>query len=276
MMNWQQRNIFYNPYLKSSFSFFNQSASNIKQFESETITDINLYYQPLQYPFLATLYLIVGILIIVCGEYLHFKILQLLKQECCLVKSVLQAFMYIQMVFWPIDLAFNASVDFMYPMWQIVGSWYCELGFIWKLYGFTFVVFHSLITGLMRYVFVVHFKSVRNFGKEEMKTLFYWTSLLLPFLITIWAFLDRKEISTFSSIDKCNGILHKSFLREHTIDSTAKRNLCFLEKPDEHENMYLFTIKKTSCTIRAMLFIIMGSNILEGVLYWRTIRKANK
>jgi hypothetical protein len=180
------------------------------------------------------------------------------------------------MVFWPVVVVFDTTTDLIYPLKEIIGPWYCEIGFLWTLYGMSFIIFHSFITGLLRYMFVVHFKRVRDFGKEKTKKIFLWTSILLPLVFTIWGYFGRKEISSISSINKCNGIHHKTFLVENSMDSTVKRNFCFFEQYDKDENEYVVVIKKMLCTLNSILLIIMGSNIVEGILYWKTIKHSNR
>jgi hypothetical protein len=271
-----KRHIFYCPFSQSSIQFSNETLVSKETFYLETISDVDLYYQPLQYPILAIFYLILEIIIIIVGEFVHIQILELLKFETCLIKDILKTFLYLQMVFWPVAVVFDTSTDFIHPLKEIVGPWYCEIGFAWTLYGLAFVSFHSFITGLMRYIFVVHFDKVRKYGKQKTKKIFLWISILIPLLLTLWGYFGRKEISSISSINKCNGKHHYSFLAENSFDSAAKRSFCSFEKYDEDDNEFLVIIKKSLCTLHAVLLIVMGSNCVEAILYWKTIKHSNQ
>ena len=121
-----KRHNFYSPFLQSSIYFSNQTLFSTDAFYHETISDVDIYYQPLQYPILAIFYLILEVIIIILGECVHLQILKLLKFETCLIKDILKVFLYVQMVFWPVAVLFDTSTDFIHPLKEIVGAWYCE------------------------------------------------------------------------------------------------------------------------------------------------------
>ena len=253
--------IFYCPFSQSVIHFSNQTLFSKDNFYHETISDVDLYYQPLQYPILAIIYLILEVIIIIIGEVVHIQILKLLKFETCLIKDILTVFLYVQMVFWPVAVVFDTSTDFIHPLKEIVGPWYCEIGFAWIYYGLAFISFHSFIAGLMRYMFVVHFDKVKKYGKQKTKTIFLWMSILIPLIVALWGYFGRKEISSISSINKCNGKHHYSFLADNSFDSAAKRSFCSFEKYGEDEHEFLMLTKKSLCILHSVLFVIMGSTL---------------
>ena len=99
----------------------------------------------------------------------------------------------------------------------IIGKWYCDLAFLWLVFGMTLIVFHSFIVGLMRYTFVVHHQKTLKYGIEEMKNLFYWIAILVPFVITLWGFIARRQISSVTSLNKCYGNPVEAFLAEEDV-----------------------------------------------------------
>jgi hypothetical protein len=243
----------------------------------EVIADVNLYFQPVQNPILATVYLILRILIILVGEYVQVKVLKLFKRESSIVNNVLKLVSYVQMGYWPLFMLFETSTDFIHPLRDVIGTWYCVAGFFIITYGMTLIVFHSFVVGLMRYTFVVHDTRVANFGKDRAKRFFLGMSFIIPAIATLWRFLGRLEVSTISSLNKCNGIHHMSFLIENSLGSTAKNNFCFLEEYEENEaNNPLAVMKRTMCILSSVLYLIMGFNVVEGIFYWRTLKHSKK
>ena len=267
---------FYRPYFHDTFTFLNSSPFFLNSVDQEVLMDIDLYYQPLQSHALAILYLVLKTILIIVGECVHVQMLTFLKTESGLVNDVLNSFLCVQMIYWPVKAIFEISTDFVYPLREVIGEWFCIVAFFWIVYGMTLVVFHSFVVGLMRYSFFVHHNKILRFGKERAKMLFYYISIFIPLLVTLWAFFSRREISTISSLNKCNGIHHKPFLVEHNISSTAKRNFCFLESFDEGNNQTLATVKRTLCVLNSVLYAIMGLNVVEGIFYWRTVKEANE
>ena len=272
-----ERTLLYNPFLGTHISFMDEVSNRSGLLTSEVLTDVNLYFQPVQYPILATVYLILRIIIIFIGEYVQVKALNLFKRESCIVNDVLTLVSYVQMGYWPLFVLFETSTDFIYPLREVIGTWYCVVGFFIITYGMTHIVFHSFVVGLMRYTFVVHNKRVANFGKERAKRFFLVMSFIVPAVATIWRFLGRLEVSTISSLNKCNGIHHMSFMIENRLGSTAKNNFCFLEEYEEDEvNKPLAVMKRTMCILSSVLYLIMGFNFVEGIFYWRTLKYSEK
>ena len=124
-----ERNNLYHPFLGNAIRIFlsNDSNDDGAAFH-ELIKDVNLYYQPVQVPSIATIFLIIKSLLLVATEYLLYKVYCLAKRENSLMKDVTLVFVYAQMVFWPVWIFFAASTDFIHPLNEVVGQWYCEAG----------------------------------------------------------------------------------------------------------------------------------------------------
>ena len=210
--------------MNQSIGFFGVIANKLNSENGETLYDVNLPYEPLQDPLLAIVYFFIKATIVILGEYVHIQILKFLKHETCVVKDVLKTFLYLQMMYWPAKVVFETTTEFMYPLRTIIGKWYCDLGFLWLVFGMTLIVFHSFIVSLMRYTFVVHHQKTLKYGIEEMKNLFYWIAILVPFVITIWGFIARRQISSVTTLNKCYGNHVEAFLVEEDVFTTTKKS----------------------------------------------------
>ena len=252
-----------------------ESLPYAEAFLNEAITDIHFYYGPIPNPEISITFFILKGIIIIIGEFLNNYNLKFLELQDGLVNDILKMFLRVQMVYWPVTVLFSTTTDFFYPLRDMVGVWYCSFGFLWIVCGMTLILFHSFIVGLMRYVFVVHNERVVGYGKERAKKLFFLASILIPVFVTLWGYLNGRDTSAISSLNKCNGVHHKAFLIENSIDSTMKRNFCVFEKY-EHEGEFLATIRRMSCKLYSALYVLMGFNVVEGLLYWRTVTHANR
>ena len=267
----------YNPYEKDHISLSKDSSPDLVNLSlGETLSDVTLYYQPLPNPIFAAVNLGISFVILVLGEYINTRVLQFVKRETGLVMDVLKVFLYVQMVYWPIATFFSASTEFVYPIGNMVGSWFCFAEFFWLVTGMTFILFHSFVVGLMRYIFVVHEEKVICFGKDKAKNIFFWFAILVPCVLATWGFLNNRDTSTIASLNKCKGQHHKVFLLENNYDSTAKRNFCYYESYEGQEDSIIATLKRISCTLHSVLFFILGFNVVEGLLYWRTVKHSNR
>ena len=268
---------FYNPSLQDTIAFYDQSSySATSTGHGGALLSVDLYYQPLLNPVLLVAYSIISIILLCIGEYVNNKVLKFLSRQESVVKEILQAFTYIQMVYWPVSVLFQTSNEFIYPLREVVGDWYCIVGQFWVSYGAIVILFHSLIVGLTRYVFVVHNERVLKLGKERTKKIAFWLSILMPLVATIWSLFNRRDTSPVASFNKCKGIHHNVFLIENSIGSTAKRTFCLFENYNDDEYNVSPILMKLSCTLFSVVFFTMNSNIIEGLLYWRTVRHANR
>ena len=256
-------------------AFLAKSLPYAEPFPYEAITDIYFYYGPIPNPEISITFLILKSIIIIIGEFLNKYTLKFLELQDGLVNDILKMFLRVQMVYWPVTVLFSTTTDFFYPLRDMVGVWYCSFGFLWIVCGMTLILFHSFIVGLMRYVFVVHNERVVGYGKERAKKLFFLASILIPVFVTLWGYLNGRDTSAISSLNKCNGVHHQAFLIENSIDSTMKRNFCVFEKY-EHEGEFLATMRRVSCKLYSALYVLMGFNVVEGLLYWRTVTHANR
>ena len=253
-----------------------ESPPYAEPFSNEAITDIYFYYGPIPNPEISITFLILKGIIILIGEFLNNYTLKFLKLQDGLVNDILKMFLRVQMVYWPVTVLFSTTTDFFYPLRDMVGAWYCNFGFLWIVCGMTLVLFHSFIVGLMRYVFVVHNERVVGYGKERAKKLFFLASIMIPVFVTLWGYLNGRDTSAISSLNKCNGVHHQAFLIENSIGSTMKRNFCVFEKYEHDPGQFLATIGQISCKLYSALYVLMGFNVVEGLLYWRTVTHANR
>lgn len=264
----------YEPFERNQLNFLSILSRFTQDIQGERLTNVDLYYQPLPNPTIASVNLMFSLIIIFVGGYINNGVLNFVNRETCLVKDILRVFLYFQMVYWPGAVILQGSTEFVYPIGSIIGSWYCVLEYFWLVFGMTFILFHSFIVGLMRYVFVVHNEKVIRFEKESVKRMFFWAAILIPCAITIWGFTNQRKVSAVSSLNKCNGIHHEVFLIENSFESTAKRNFCFLETYDEENSFEI--LKRISCTLHSIVYAILGFNVLEGLFYWRIVRHSNQ
>ena len=144
----------YHPFTDSYFGIFLKDLVDQDKVIGLVIEDINLYYQPVQIPLLAAIFLIIKLFLLVVSEYLLYKIYRLAKKENGLVKDVTIVFVYAQVIFWPVWIFFVGSTDFIHPLNDVIGQWYCETGSFLFYFPIMVITSHSFITVLMRYFFI--------------------------------------------------------------------------------------------------------------------------
>ena len=268
----------YHPFKSTSFGILSTETSGGNYIIGELIEDVNLYHQPVQKPFLAAIFLVVKALILVVGEYLLVKVYYLMKKENGLIKNITKVLVCAEMIFWPVWVVFATSTDFVQPMNEVAGQWFCEAGtFLYYFLGMI-IASHSFMSALLRYFFIVHQEKTKAYGKEKVRRIILVLSILLPFFIAVWEAVDGAELDSLSFVNKCNGKHHKVFLRDTSTLDVGKRNFCGFEN---HRavgtwNQILSWFHLISCIVNKIVIVIIGLNISEGILYYKILTHMNR
>ena len=93
-----KRNI-YNPFLNGSLGFLIHLKSGTHS--EEMFTNVNLYWQPVQDPTIGLLFLVIQLLVILAGSFVHCHLWKMLNREESLVSNILKAYVIVQMIVWP-------------------------------------------------------------------------------------------------------------------------------------------------------------------------------
>ena len=120
------RNNFYHPFMDSFLGIFiSDQDIQDQNVTSIILEEINLYHQPMPEPIYASIFLLAMSIQVIVGEYLYKKVLLLLKKENGIVKSVTKSFVFTQMLFWPICVFMITITNFIHPLKDVFGQWFC-------------------------------------------------------------------------------------------------------------------------------------------------------
>ena len=268
----------YHPFKDTSFGILSAESSGGNYIIGELIEDVNLYYQPVQKPILAAIFLVLKALLLAVGEYLLVKVYYLMKKENGLVKNITKVLVCAEMIFWPLWVVFSSSTDFVHPMYDVAGQWFCEAGqFLFVFLG-TIMFSHSFMSALLRYFFIVQQEKTNAFGKEKVRRIILVFSILLPLFIAVWKKVDGAELASMSFVNKCNGKHHKVFLRDTSTLDVSKRIFCGIENHNATGtwNQILSWVRLMSCIVNKIVIVIIGLNITEGILYYKILTHMNR
>ena len=271
----------YHPFTKSSLGFLHiENSWKNNGFEEEVgfqIHDVNLYYQPVQDPKIGFAFFTLRTVMVGLGEYIHVKVFNLMKKENGLIKDVARLFTIVQMIYWPFWLIFSTTTDFIHPLDKVIGEWYCFMGWFIHWSCWTYISFHSFIVAIMRYVFIVHNAKVTAYGGDKAKKIFFFLSIAIPALLIVWGMIELPDrpVDPMSFINKCYGKHHKKFLIDTSTMDVVKSGLCEFGRYDEFKGpvySMIATIKRIFCISKSILYLIMGFNIFEGFVYYKTLK----
>ena len=272
-----ERRYLYHPFVDSNFGFLAETKGSSEEEainEGFVVEKIDLYYQPVQEPTIGIAFYLLRIILIGIGEFILLKIWKMLNEENGLVKEVTKLYTITMMVACPFWSLFNASVDFIHPMQEVVGKWYCTIGHAVMFFSANIISFHSFFVASMRYLFIVHGEKVNIYGRDRIRRIFLLLYFCLALIVVLWGFAEGAELDAMSFINKCYGKDHKVFLIDKSSLNVAKRNFCEHEDYNYNGSLtdwMISLIRRLSCISKVLIMLLMGFNVFEGFLYFKTL-----
>ena len=180
---------FYDAFKNSSFAVLTKGLTDPKNVTGFVLDDVNLYYQPLESPYISLTFFGLKLISIIIGEGIGIKLLTMMKKENGLLTEITKLFVISQMILHPILLFFDLTINLVYPVNEVIGNWFCSLG--WLCWGIFMRIGlnHSFMVALMRYFFIVHENRVKAYGKKRAKRIFLILAIAIPlfqFILHYW------------------------------------------------------------------------------------------
>ena len=270
----QQLQTFYNPFKGSAFSFYwhNNDFQNHSYFN--TIDDIDLYQQPVEEPITAIIFFAVRCIIVVLAEICNFRVLVIMKKDNSILADITKLQACTIMTVIPIRLIFVTLTDFMHPLMEVSGKWVCITYWFLEFFAVQIVLSHSLAVALLRYIFIVHNKTVVGFGKEKLKALFWYLSIGVPFLTTIWVATDLQDVLPSNHINRCNGNDHKMFLMRSWSSLGLVATNFHIQNSEMSSNVekLIAILRKSSRVAHRIWRLLLSLNFVEGFVYYKLIK----
>ena len=240
----------------------------------EVFTDVDLFWQPVQDPNIGLPVVVINLLIILVGFFVHYHLWQMLKREESLVSYILKAYVVVELIVYPFSASIASATYFIYPLSELTGSWFCVFSYFLMYPGIIFISFQATVVATMRYFFIVHRKKVGEFGRQRTQNLFQWILGMVPIIMTIWLYFgsDDWDVDGFPAISKCNGSYDRIFHLKwsYAEPKSILRARCGMYKNDEGPISYIHLLKWIQCAASTVLFIVLLTNILDGFIYYRT------
>ena len=259
------------PFSNTSFLVFTNTSLSNHSLQGASIHDIDLYYQPLVEPTTALAFFVSKSSIILVGELIGVKLLMNLKKDNSILNHVTTFFVLTQMICYPIALVFITANDFLYPANEVIGKWFCTLGWMIVSYCSFVALFYSCIVALMRHQFILNHEKAQAYGKQRAKRNFLIIAVVVPLLCVMWE--STESLHTLSYINKCYGYDNRVFLIETSTLNIFKHK--FWEfKSFTHDGVVELAIaiaRRVSKILKAIVIIVLGANVLEGFLYYKIL-----
>jgi hypothetical protein len=210
------------------------------------------------------------------GLYLHVKIIRISKKE--------------KEMTWKLDitnsciLIFNfthsilmENITYIVPnLYTHTGEWFCYASKVVSYYGYNYTIGHSMIVSILKYILIVHWKKSRDFGKENVKEVFFWINIFYSlFMILIHLSVEPEFFSVwdgFARIDRCLGDPKNNWGPDSNRTQTKLHNICqnFIEpSPDKYFAYTIHIIRTGVCWVHIVFWYLVLWNVFEVVAYFR-------
>ena len=267
---------FYQPF-QQTFLVFSLSASPFYGNESTFIlNDLQLNDQPLPPPLISLVFFLIRLCLLICGWHVNFKVIEKMKNDNGLLAPITK-FVAINNCNILLGLVvFETLNEVVYPVNEILGDWFCEFFLNGSRFENFIVAFYSLITAIMRYSFIVHEKGMIAYGKERAKRAFTLLGIFLPLVLAIWASIifDKNNDTLPINLTRCYGFHTKSFFGDTPSLDLLKHGI--LRDNEKLLDSIPTIVARVSEILLFTVVVLMGSNIIEGYINYKTLSYLNK
>ena len=225
--------------------------------------------------------LIVSVFISLLGILINIKYLKDMREEDrnrgpnsngLLIKRVMTTYTITLMMFVPTGLILHwvLNEDFELPRWFLHSL--CYQAYIWQGIRI-YLAFNSLVVAFMRYLFVVHNNAILQFGMEKAKNLLYYGGIAIPITIQILCACTiptsniRAATLCISSYQKLN---NRTYLNSTPSQDFNLPIYSFVNQYISSDILYYIS------GFVGVLLLIIFSNVVEGILYWKSFAKIQR
>ena len=268
-------NNLYHPYTNDDLGFFLHGKDSKDNATRLAFEEIDLYSQPVEEPVAAFAYFALNLVYLIVGEGIQFKILGMAKKENGLVKQVTEFYSIVTIAILPIWVLITSGTDFIYPLNEVLGQWFCTITWVLTYFHFNVMSFQSFIVAMMRYLYLVHEEKVKKYGIEKTKRLFLVLTITIPMVLIIWSTIEHYEVDPMLYMNRCNNIHHKVFLSDLSGDALFMCDFEVAEGYGIYQNLVKL-VKKVSCVSRIGVILLMGCNLSEAILYYKIFAHSKK
>ena len=221
------------------------------------------------------LHLVIQTLLFGIGLFIHVKIIQQSKADRSKAWLIHISHSLVVTFHYGIRVPFQAITHFVPHLSSYIGSWICYIAAFNGFYGLQEILAHSLWIAIEKYILIVHFLKARAFGEEHIEKIFCCLHAMCPFLLSIIPMLTT-NYETRASLKSCFGLTAES-LETSNSSVSGRSNFLFCDVSGYSEiNAILPYIVQFFCVSRAVLNIVVGTNLLEAFFYYKIFKSMKR
>ena len=208
------------------------------------------------------------------GIFLHVRIIIVSKNEKGLTWKLDVTNSALCIAHFSHTIFLHAVTYAVEDFYTYTGVWYCYVAKEIRHYGFLVVTGHSLVISVMKYTLIVHWKKVRNFGKEKVKEIFFFVNFLHPIFTIALHFVIRPDFfwvfDNFKEIDLCLGDPKKIWEPGSNVTQIIYHDLCMTiaePDPESYLEKIIYIVRGGCCWIQVISIYLIIWNFFEMLCY---------
>ena len=230
-----------------------------------------------------TTYGMIFILINVCvyatGVYIHRKIIGISKQDRDVTWKLDVTNSIVVLIHYVHYILILIITHIVHDLYMYTGKWLCYLFKIVTYYGGLYVGGHSLTIAMMKYILIVRWKGVRDFGKDKVISGFFWINMFHPMFFILLHVIIRPDFfwvwDGHPQIDRCLGDPKNILSLNSSMSQTKLHHLCIqLKTPStkEYFDYTIFVFRTSICWLQFLFEYLTLFNVFEVIVYCRIFR----
>ena len=219
---------------------------------------------PIDSTFAATILSTAGVGVIV-ALYIHYLVLKMSKRGNSLMDCLLPDMALNTLVGCPVWFIFICTViSLPEPPKEAIGTWFCHAASIVAYIWLFRVWIYSLLVSLLRYLYVVHNQKITAYGLTRIGRIFRILFWLVPAGLVALQLSLRTEYDPTPWINRCYGWISEPSFGWYEVE----RQFCAYNDYG-FSNRYIEYGLRVLCGINAGVCILLFSNLIEAVIYYR-------
>ena len=215
----------------------------------------------------------------IIGIYLHIRIVLISKKDKEMTWTLDATNSCLVLIHYLQNTLMIISTMLVKDLYLYTGRWFCYFSNFLSYYGTRYVETHSLVIVSLKYVHIVYWIKVKNFGKEKINKIFFWINLLHPALMILIHLIITPHFfiiwSPYIHVDRCLGLEKGSGSVNSTKERPKLHDLCIaIQSPfaEDYIGYILFLLEKSTCWIQTIAHYLTFSNVIDVILYFFIFR----
>jgi len=214
-------------------------------------------------------------IVFIVGFYLQIRTFLVAQSEQDLTWRLYMSHGVVLLIYHPSCIFMKASAQFLYPLSDFTGVWFCHVSSCLKFIGLVEMYSFSLTTAISKYIFIVHRHQVDECGKAKVQELIFWITLSLRILFAVSLLTNPNglEIGGLVEYSACFGTSKAGM----QVD-IADHFLCGFERmpPNAPYGPFLDGITECFCILQSLIMLSVISNLPEAFLYYKIFRSIHR